>query len=471
MTGALFKRPVQTAELVAMTSRSAALRFGTDGMRGIANVELTPELTLALGRAAARVLGGDSRYGQPIVIGRDTRRSGDLLLAALVAGITAEGMDAVDLGVLPTPAVAHASAQANVAAAMISASHNSFPDNGIKFFSAGGRKLPDEVEARIELELEKLLNGDVGPVPVGEQIGVFRRSDAEHAAYEQALMEALEGRRLDGLVVVLDCANGATASSAPDVFRRLGATVIAMHDQPDGVNINESCGSTHPQSLQEAVREHRANMGFAFDGDADRMLAVDHTGELIDGDQLMAMTAIDMRDRGLLKHDTVVVTVMTNLGFKIAMRENRINVVETKVGDRYVLEAIEAGGFSLGGEQSGHIILRDRASTGDGTLSALVVADLLTRKGTTLQAEAAVMRRLPQVLRNVKGVDRSRLDTAKGLWADVQVAEQELGDTGRILLRPSGTEALVRVMVEAPTPEIAEAVCARLCDSVVRELG
>jgi phosphoglucosamine mutase len=259
--------------------------------------------------------------------------------------------------------------------------------------------------------------------------------------------------------------------SAPDVFRRLGATVIAMHDQPDGVNINESCGSTHPYSLQEAVLHHRANVGFAFDGDADRMLAVDHTGELVDGDQLMAMTAIDMRDRGLLKHDTVVVTVMTNLGFKIAMREHNVNVVETKVGDRYVLEAIEAGGFSLGGEQSGHIILRDRASTGDGTLSALVVADLLVRKGTTLQTEGAVMRRLPQVLRNVKGVDRSRLDSATGLWADVEGAERELGDTGRVLLRPSGTEALVRVMVEAATAELAESICARLCDSVVRELG
>ena len=440
-------------------------------MRGIANVELTPELTLALGRAAARVLGGGSRYGQPILIGRDTRRSGDLLLAALVAGITAEGMDAVDLGVLPTPAVAHASAQGNMAAAMISASHNSFPDNGIKFFSAGGRKLPDDVEAEIELELERLLRGEVGPVPVGAQIGVFRRSDAQHAMYEDALVDALEGRRLDGLHVVLDCANGATSSSAPAVFRRLGANVVALHDTPDGVNINESCGSTHPQSLQKAVIEHGAHVGFAFDGDADRMLAVDHTGELVDGDQLMAMTAIDMRDRGLLKHDTVVVTVMTNLGFKLAMREKNLTVVETKVGDRYVLEAIEAGGFSLGGEQSGHIILRDRASTGDGTLSALIIADLLVRHGTTLQAEAAVMHRLPQVLRNVKGVDRSRLDSAPGLWADVEAAVRELGETGRVLLRPSGTEALVRVMVEASTAELAETICARLCDSVIRELA
>jgi phosphoglucosamine mutase len=424
-------------------------------MRGIANVELTPELTLALGRAAARVLGGVSRHGQPVLIGRDTRRSGDLLLAALVAGITAEGMDAVDLGVLPTPGVAHASAQANVAAAMISASHNAFPDNGIKFFMAGGRKLPDDVEARIETELEHILAGTVGEVPVGGAVGVFRRSGAEHATYEDALTEALEGRRLDGLSVVLDCANGATFSTAPAVFRRLGATVIALHDQPDGVNINEGCGSTHPESLQASVVAHGADLGFAFDGDADRMLAVDHTGTLVDGDQLMAMTALDLRERGLLKRDTVVVTVMTNLGFKIAMKEKNLNVVETKVGDRYVLEAIENGGFSLGGEQSGHIILRDRASTGDGTLSALVVADLLVRKGTTLASEAAVMRRLPQVLR---------------LWEDVAVAEAELGESGRVLLRPSGTEALVRVMVEAATAELAESICARLCASVEREL-
>ena len=459
-----------------MTSRSGALRFGTDGVRGLANAELTPELTLALGRAAARVLGGVSRSGQVLLIGRDTRRSGDLLLAALVAGITAEGMDAVDLGILPTPAVARASADADVPAAMISASHNAFADNGIKFFSAGGRKLSDETEADIEAELERILQGKVlaglaGEVPVGEGVGVLRRSESEHLAYDDALVEALQGRRLDGLHVVLDCANGAASTSAPSVFRRLGAMVVAIHDQPDGVNINARCGSTHPESLQAAVVAHGAHVGFAFDGDADRMLAVDHCGELVDGDQLMAMTALDMRDRGLLKHNTVVVTVMTNLGFKIAMREKNLNVVETKVGDRYVLEAIEEGGFSLGGEQSGHIILRDRASTGDGTLSALVVADLLQRKGVTLASEAAVMRRLPQVLRNVKGVDRSRLASSPALWADVAAAELELGDSGRVLLRPSGTEALVRVMVEAGTRELAESVCNRLCQSVLRELG
>ena len=440
-------------------------------MRGVANVELTPELTLALARAAARVLGGPSRSGQKLLIGRDTRQSGDLLLAALVAGITAEGMHAVDLGVLPTPGVAHASAQADTPAAMISASHNVFSDNGIKFFSAGGRKLPDEVEAQIELELERILAGDHGDVPSGAGVGTFHRSDVEHRAYEAALVDALEGRRLDGLVVVLDCANGATSSSAPMVFRQLGATVVAIHDQPDGININAACGSTHPESLQAAVLEHGAHVGFAFDGDADRMLAVDHAGELVDGDQLMAMTALDMRERGVLKHDTVVVTVMTNLGFKIAMREQNLRVVETKVGDRYVLEAIENGGYSLGGEQSGHIILRDRASTGDGTLSALVIADLLVRRQTTLAQQAAIMRRLPQVLRNVKGVDRSRLDAAETLWADVAAAEAELGETGRVLLRPSGTEALVRVMVEASTADLAESICARLCASVERELG
>jgi phosphoglucosamine mutase len=454
-----------------MTSRPDSFRFGTDGIRGVANADLTPELTLALGRAAARVLGGASRHGTTMLIGRDTRCSGDLLLAALTAGFCAEGMNVVDLGVLPTPAVAHASSSANAPAAMISASHNAFQDNGIKFFLAGGRKLPDDVEARIEAELDSLLVAQTCKPLTGGDLGNFKRSDAEHSAYEESLVGALEGRRLDGLRVVLDCANGATSRSAPEVFRRLGAIVTALHDTPDGVNINESCGSTHPQSLQAAVLQHGADVGFAFDGDADRMLAVDNSGALVDGDQLMAMTALDMRDRGLLAHNVVVVTVMTNLGFKIAMKAAGIDVVETKVGDRYVLEALEEGGYSLGGEQSGHIILRDRASTGDGTLSALVIADLLVRRSTTLAEQGAVMHRLPQVLRNVKGVDRSRLDSAAGLWADVREAEAELGETGRVLLRPSGTESLVRVMVEASTPELAESVCARLCESVVRELG
>ena len=461
-----------------------SLRFGTDGVRGVANTQLTAELTLALGRAAARVLATPHATAGPtgslrptVLIGRDTRRSGPLLSAALTAGFTAEGVDVIDLGVLPTPGVAHASAVAGVPAAMISASHNPFEDNGIKFFSAGGRKLDDDIEARIEAELDRLLGltADAAAsdhvVPSGSLVGWVHESRAEQAAYEDALITTLDGRRLDGLRVVLDCANGATAEVAPTVFRRLGATVTVLHATPDGVNINASCGSTHPESLQAAVVAEGADLGFAFDGDADRMLAVDHTGTLVDGDQLIAMLALDMRDRGRLAHDTVVVTVMTNLGFKIAMRGAGIEVLETKVGDRYVLEAIEGGGHSLGGEQSGHLIFRDHATTGDGTLSGLLIADLVARSRRTLADHASVMSRLPQILRNVRGVDRARLDDATALWEAVAAEEAALGETGRVLLRPSGTEALVRVMVEAPTQAVADAVCERLCVAVERELA
>ena len=456
-----------------------SLRFGTDGVRGVANTQLTAELTLALGRAAARVLVDAATLGKrpALLVGRDTRLSGPLLSAALIAGLTAEGVDVVDLGVLPTPGVAHASAVGGAPAAMISASHNPFEDNGIKFFSAGGRKLDDDIEQRIELELDRLLGltADAAAsdheVPAGAKVGTVRSSRAEQLAYEEALVGALEGRRLDGLRVVLDCANGANSVVAPDVFRRLGADVTVLHAEPDGVNINAGCGSTHPQSLQAAVVAAGADLGFAFDGDADRMLAVDHTGALVDGDQLIAMLALDLRDRGRLAHDTVVVTVMTNLGFKIAMRGAGIDVIETRVGDRYVLEAIEEGGHSLGGEQSGHLIFRDHATTGDGTLSGLMVADLVRRSARPLAEHGTVMARLPQILRNVRGVDRSRLEHAGALWAAVAEEEQALGETGRVLLRPSGTEALVRVMVEAPTQEQADSICERLCQSVERELA
>ncbi len=457
-----------------------SLRFGTDGVRGLANAELTPELTLALGRAAARVFGASAPVGtRPrMLIGRDTRQSGPLLAAALTAGLCAEGFDVVDLGVLPTPGVAYASVLANCPAAMISASHNPFGDNGIKFFSAGGRKLPDDVEEHIETELDRLLAvsadaaGHDSDVKIGADVGSMISDPTDYEGlYRENLVGALEGRRLDGLKVVLDCAHGATSRVAPAVFRALGAEVVVLADQPDGLNINAHCGSTHPEALQAAVVAHGAHAGFAFDGDADRMLAVDHTGTLVDGDQLMGMTALDLRSRGQLHEDTLVVTVMSNLGLKIAMRKAGINLVETAVGDRYVLEALNAGNFSLGGEQSGHIILTDRASTGDGTLAALVVADLIMRSGETLADHGAVMTRLPQVLKNVKGVDRARLETAAGLWDAVKAAEAELGETGRVLLRPSGTEPLVRVMVEAPTAEIANGVCDRLCDVVKTELA
>ncbi len=457
-----------------------SLRFGTDGVRGLANAELTPELTLALGRAAARVFGASApaETRPRMLIGRDTRQSGPLLAAALTAGLCAEGFDVVDLGVLPTPGVAYASVLANCPAAMISASHNPFGDNGIKFFSSGGRKLPDDVEEHIETELDRLLAvsadaaGHDSDVKIGAAVGSMISDPTDYEGlYRENLLGALEGRRLVGMKVVLDCAHGATSRVAPAVFRALGAEVIVLADQPNGLNINDHCGSTHPEALQAAVVTHGAHAGFAFDGDADRMLAVDHTGTLVDGDQLMGMTALDLHSRGQLREDTLVVTVMSNLGLKIAMKKAGIKIVETAVGDRYVLEALNEGSYSLGGEQSGHIILTDRASTGDGTLAALVVADLVMRSGETLADHGMVMTRLPQVLKNVKGVDRARLEGAAGLWDAVKAAEAELGETGRVLLRPSGTEPLVRVMVEAPTAEIANDVCDRLCEVVKTELA
>ncbi len=447
------------------------LRFGTDGVRGVANAELTPELAMALGRAASRVLGAEASHAR-VAVGRDTRRSGPLLFGALSSGIAAEGLDVVDLGIVPTPAVALRAQRDNIVGAMISASHNPFEDNGIKFFAPGGLKLPDSVEALIELELHALIGGNADPhVRVGADVG---RVDADAGfveAYVAHVVEALEGRTLKGARVVLDTANGATAVAAPKVFRALGAEVIVLNDSPDGTNINADCGSTHPESLRAAVVAHGAQMGFAFDGDADRMLAVDASGALVDGDQILAMLAVDRRERGRLAGNTVVVTVMTNLGFRLAMAEHGVSVIDTAVGDRYVLEAMLAGGFVLGGEQSGHVINADIATTGDGTLSAALVADLVVRSGRSLTEHALVMERLPQVLRNVKGVDRSRLPDAEELWAEVRAVESELSGRGRVLLRPSGTEALVRVMVEAPTVDDAATAAARLCITVERVLG
>ena len=456
---------------MSLHDSAARPRFGTDGLRGVANTELTPELTLALGRAAAVVLGTTGGLsGQHFLVGRDTRRSGPLLFAALAAGLASQGATVVDLGVLPTPGVAWESAAANVPAAMISASHNPFADNGIKFFSAGGRKLPDAVESAIETELDAYLSA-TATNSRGTDVGVVIDGTSACDGYGHHVIGSLEGRRLDGLSVVIDCANGAASIVAPDVLRRLGARVEVLHAEPNGVNINELCGSTHPQSLQAAVVASGAHVGLAFDGDADRMLAVDAAGELVDGDQIMAAVALDMRAQGQLRDDTVVVTVMSNLGFKLAMASAGLRVVETKVGDRYVLEALEAGGYSLGGEQSGHLIFRDQATTGDGLLSGVTLLDLMLRSGKSLASLVSVMTRLPQVLKNVKGVDRARLDSEVLLWDDVRAVESQLGGHGRVLLRPSGTEALVRVMVEAPTVAIAEAACDRLCATVQRTLG
>jgi phosphoglucosamine mutase len=450
------------------------LRFGTDGVRGVANAELTPELVLALGRAAARVLGSSSSEGaSTFVVGRDTRRSGPLLQAALAAGLASEGADVVDLGVLPTPGVAHVSASRGLPAAVLSASHNPFPDNGIKLFAAGGRKLDDATEDRLEAELARILEAGSGPLPTGAAVGTLLSDPSGLAEYGRHLLSCLEGRRLVPLRVVLDCAHGAAVTTAPDAFRAAGAEVLAViGDAPDGQNINRACGSTDPSALARAVVELGADAGLAFDGDADRLIAVDAEGQVVDGDRILALFATDLAERQELGGNTVVVTVMTNLGFHHAMEAAGIAVHQTQVGDRYVLEALEANGWALGGEQSGHIVFRSLATTGDGVLSALLLLDLVARRGRPLADLAAqAMRRLPQVLRNVAVSDRDGLADAQEVWAEVAGIERDLGHDGRVLLRASGTEQLVRVMVEARTQAEAEVAAERLATVVARSLG
>jgi phosphoglucosamine mutase len=447
-----------------------SLRFGTDGVRGLANVELTPELALALGRAAARVLGA----GRPFVLARDTRRSGPMLEAALAAGLAAEGADVVLAGVLPTPAAAYLSQSRDCPAAVLSASHNPFHDNGIKFFARGGRKLSDEIEARVEAELDALLGGRAAATRVeGSAVGTAQPDDGALRQYETHLLSTVEGRRLDGVAVVIDSGNGAASVAAPWVLAQLGAKVenLELGAFPSGININAGCGSTHPGPLQAAVVEQGAAVGLAFDGDADRLVAVDERGGLVDGDHILAIAALDLRARGLLRHETVVATVMANLGFHRAMAAEGIRVETTPVGDRSVLEAMDAGGFSLGGEQSGHVIFSDLATTGDGLLSGLVLLDVLARSGRALSELASVVVKLPQVLHNVRVADRAGLPDAAAFWAEVAAVDAELGAGGRVLVRPSGTEPLVRIMVEAETEEAATAYTDRLTAALTAALG
>ena len=464
------------------------LKFGTDGVRGLANAELTPELVLALGRASARVLvqgpeaPGAAAGPRSFFIGRDTRTSGPLLQAALAAGLASEGVDVRDVGVLPTPGVAALSAAHEWPAAMISASHNPFSDNGIKFFAAGGRKLSDETEQQLEHELAEVLagagqeavaGGPVRPPPTGAGVGRVVVDEKSVDWYRSHLVACLEGRSLHGIRIAIDAANGAASFIAGDVLRLAGAEVIAtLAAEPDGCNINDGCGSTDPRALQAAVTASGADLGLAFDGDADRVIAVDGSGELVDGDHLLALFAVDLRARNRLAADTVVVTVMANLGFRLAMEARGISVLETQVGDRYVLEALDERALSLGGEQSGHIIFRDLATTGDGVMTGLLLLDLVVRQGRALVELASdAMVRLPQVLRNVAVADRAGLACADGVWTEVARMEARLQGRGRILLRPSGTEPLVRIMVEAPSESEAEALAEGLAEVVTRLLG
>ncbi|MGW1928680.1 phosphoglucosamine mutase [Streptomyces sp. NPDC001919] len=448
--------------------------FGTDGVRGVANADLTAELALGLSVAAAHVLGeaGTFEGHRPTaVVGRDPRASGEFLEAAVVAGLASAGVDVLRVGVLPTPAVAHLTGVLGAdLGVMLSASHNAMPDNGIKFFARGGHKLADELEDKIEAVYEEHRTGAPWERPTGAGVGRVRDYEEGFETYVAHLIAVLPNR-LDGLKIVLDEAHGAAARVSPAAFARAGAEVVTIGADPDGLNINDGCGSTHLGLLKAAVVEHGADLGIAHDGDADRCLAVDAAGNEVDGDQILAVLALAMRESGALRGNTVVATVMSNLGFKLAMEREGLNLVQTAVGDRYVLESMKEHGFALGGEQSGHVIVLDHATTGDGTLTGLMLAARLAATGKSLADLAGVMERLPQILINVPDVDKSRVKTSGDLAAAVTSAEQELGSTGRVLLRPSGTEPLVRVMVEAADIEQARAVAQRLADVVKSALG
>ncbi|NRQ33204.1 phosphoglucosamine mutase [Nonomuraea sp. NN258] len=439
--------------------------FGTDGVRGVAGRDLTAELAMDLSVAAAHVLGDAGAFAatgrRPVaVVGRDPRASGEFLEAAVVAGLASSGVDVLRLGVLPTPAVAHLTAALGAdLGVMLSASHNPAPDNGIKFLARGGFKLSDAVEDEIERRL-----GESWSFPVGSSVGRVRDAYGEADRYISHVLTTMNGA-LDGLNIVVDCAHGAAHMVAPEALVRAGARVEAIGARPDGLNINDGHGSTHLDKLRQIVVSRGADLGVAYDGDADRCLAVDHTGAYIDGDHIMAILAGAMHTDGLLAQSTVVATVMSNLGFKLAMREAGINVIETAVGDRYVLERMKSDGYNLGGEQSGHVIMLDHATTGDGLLTSLHLLSVVAKSGVTLRELAEVMTPMPQILINIKDVDKSKASVPE-LVAAVAEAEAELGDTGRVLIRPSGTEPMIRVMVEAASEEHAGLVAGRLADVV-----
>ena len=438
--------------------------FGTDGVRGLANRDVTADLALHLGEAAGRVLSLDSRYSRKrAIVGRDTRISGEFLSSAVCAGLAAAGIDVKDVGVLPTPGIALLTARLGVdLGVVISASHNAMPDNGIKFFANDGFKLPDSIEDEIEQHLEEEWD-----YPTGDQVGRIRNDSVQASeVYIHHLASAIsaseDSHPLKGLRIVLDAANGAASKVAPQALRLAGAEVIVLNASPDGYNINEDSGSTHPEQLQATVKAAAADFGVALDGDADRCIAVDENGEIVDGDKIITMLALDMKQRGTLHRNTVVLTVMSNLGTLNALEANGIAVETAGVGDRYVLEKMRDQQLSLGGEQSGHIINSAYSTTGDGTLSALLLANYFVtaraqNPSVKMSELAAVVQTLPQVLVNVPNVDKNRTDD-EAITAAVRAYEEQLGKNGRILLRASGTEPLVRVMVEAATDDQAQSV-------------
>ncbi|WP_280218781.1 phosphoglucosamine mutase [Nocardia neocaledoniensis] len=439
--------------------------FGTDGVRGLANDSLSPELAMRVAAAAAQVLSRGKKRAVAVV-GRDPRASGEMLEAAVTAGLTSVGVDVLSVGVLPTPAVAYLTGLYDACfGVMISASHNPMPDNGIKIFAAGGHKLDDAVEQRIEA----LIADGVTVRPTGAGIGRVRGDytvEGTHERYVEHLLEST-GQNLSGLTVVVDCAHGAAAEVAPQVYREAGATVIAINAEPDGLNINDGCGSTHLDAVRAAVLEHGADLGIALDGDADRCLAVDATGETVDGDAIMAVLALAMREAGELVDDTLVATVMSNLGLHIAMRAAGITVLTAAVGDRYVLEELRRGGYSLGGEQSGHVVFPRFGTTGDGVLTGLRLMARMAQTGRSLGELAAIMSTVPQVLVNVPVSDKAAVAAAPEVRDAVAEAERVLGESGRVLLRPSGTEQLVRVMVEATDPAQAR----QLADDLAKRVA
>ncbi|MFY0544159.1 phosphoglucosamine mutase [Brevibacillus sp. H7] len=443
--------------------------FGTDGVRGVANSQLTPELAFKIGRVGGYVLTRHKQEGKPkVVIGRDTRISGQLLESALLSGLLSVGAEVVRLGVISTSGVAYLTRALGAdAGVMISASHNPFPDNGIKFFGSNGFKLSDEVEAEIEQYLDAA--EDTLPRPTGEQIGTVLDFLEGGQKYLSHLKNTVS-ERFEGMKVVLDCANGAVSSLAARLFADVEAEVITIGANPNGVNINEQCGSTHPEKLQEEVLKHKADLGLSFDGDADRCIAVDEKGEIVDGDYIMAICARALKAKGKLNNNTVVTTVMANMGFFKAMEEAAINTTKTAVGDRYVVEEMIRGGYNLGGEQSGHIIFLDYNTTGDGLLTGLQLLNIVKESGKPLSELKQIMTKYPQILVNVRVEDKTKLSGNAAIEQSIKEVEEELAGNGRVLVRPSGTEPIVRVMAEGPDEAQLQQLVERIADVVKREL-